>query len=158
MNPPYYWLWMLGIGAAGLGLFYLFWRTRKQDTAWPVTRSMAIFEKRRPSLQAAFFQAASQSGKPRGLRWTDCQWSDAIEWVRDRRTGQLLALVGVAISFAAIEGGDMEGVEAVSNLRNASAVFFFHDGDWHTAGHVIFNLNPDEAVEHFKGGYERVSF
>ena len=67
-----------------------------------------------------------------------------------------MALVGVTISFEAIEGGDMEGLEAVGNLRNASAVFFYQDGQWQTGGRVIFNLNPDEAVEHFKQGYERI--
>ena len=80
----------------------------------------------------------------------------AIEWVRAKQTGQWLALVGVTISFEAIEGGDMEGVEAVGNLRNASAVFYFQDERWQTAGRAIFNLNPDEALRHFSGGYERL--
>ena len=50
----------------------------------------------------------------------------------------------------------MEGLEAVGNLRNASAVFFFQDGRWQTSGRVIYNLNPDEAVTHFSAGYERI--
>jgi len=79
---------------------------------------------------------------------------ELVAWARDRQTGQLLALVGVTISFEAIEGSDMEGVEAVGNLRNASAVFFFQDGRWQTAGRAIFNLNPDEAVERFSQNYE----
>ncbi len=107
-------------------------------------------------MQAQFFSAAAASGKPRGLRWKQCQWSELIEWVRDKQSGQILALVGVTISFEAIEGGDMEGVEAVGNLRNASAVFFLQDGQWQTAGRAIFNLNPVEAVEHFKGSHERI--
>ncbi len=102
-----------------------------------------------------FFDVAAVSGKPRGLRWKECQWNDLIEWVREKSNGRLHALVGVTISFEAIEGGDMEGVEAVGNLRNATAVFFF-DGEWRTAGRTVFNLNPDEAVIHFKDGYERV--
>src|SRR4051812_36976888 len=64
----------------------------------------------REQLQNAFFQAAAASGKPRGLRWKECQWSDLIEWVRDKKTRQLLVLVGVTISFEAIEGSDMEGL------------------------------------------------
>lgn len=151
--------WLLGLLAAlvmiaaVLGLFY--WLGLRSMTATRSARER--FQQRRSELEAAFFQAASTSGKPRGLRWKACQWSELIEWARDKQTGQLLALVGVTISFEAIEGGDMEGVEAVGNLRNATAVFFF-DGDWRTAGRVVFNLNPAEVLEHFKGGYERVNF
>jgi hypothetical protein len=50
----------------------------------------------------------------------------------------------------------MEGVEAVSNLRVATAVFAFDRGHWTTAGKAVFNMNPDEALEHFRGQYERV--
>lgn len=110
----------------------------------------------RTRLESLFFTTASASGKPRGLRWKECQWNELIEWVRDKMTGQMMAFVGVTISFEAIEGGDMEGVEAVGNLRNATAVFYY-DNEWRTAGRVIFNLNPSEAVEHFKSGYERLA-
>jgi hypothetical protein len=48
----------------------------------------------------------------------------------------------------------MEGLPAVGNLRNASAVFFFHRGRWHTAGKAVFNLNPDEALARFRNQYE----
>ncbi len=125
------------------------------DPSTQARRARASFQLYRPQLELLFFQAAGSSGKPRGLRWEECQWSELVEFVRDKRTGQLLALVGVTISFQAIEGGDMEGIEAVGNLRNASAVFVFDD-DWGTAGRVIFNLNPHEAVEHFRSSYERV--
>jgi len=63
----------------------------------------------------------------------------------------------VTIQFEAIEGSDMEGLPAVGNLRNASAVFFFHRGHWDTVGKVVFNMNPNEAVLHFKNQYERIS-
>jgi hypothetical protein len=144
----------LAMIAAGVLLFYLY-RVGKPHQPLDLAQMQALFKDKRPELQTAFFAAASTSGKPRGLRWKNCQWHDAIEWVRDKQTGQTLALVGVTISFEAIEGGDMEGVEAVGNLRDASAVFFF-DREWRTAGRVIFNLGPAEAVEHFKQGYERI--
>ena len=73
-----------------------------------------------------------------------------------RATQQLAALVGVTIQFEAIEGGDMEGVAAVGNLRNAAAVFFFDRGQWRTIGKAVFNLNPDEALTHFAAQYERL--
>lgn len=150
----WYWLIPIALVVFGLGLFY--WIGRSGVVKAPdVGAARLAFASRRTQLQTAFFQAAAASGKPRGLRWKECQWNDLIEWVREKQSGQLLALVGVTISFEAIEGGEMDGVEAVGNLRNATAVFFF-DGEWQTAGRVIFNLNPGEAIEHFKGAYERV--
>lgn len=134
---------------------FVLWRRRAADPRVLQAAAKAQFQEDWPRLQEAFFQAASTSGKPRGLRWKGCQWNELHEWVRDKSNGQLLALVGVTISFEAIEGGDMEGVEAVGNLRNASAVFAF-DGEWRTVGRAVFNLNPDEVLEHFKGSYERV--
>ena len=120
-------------------------------------RARELFKLQRERLEAQFFQAAAASGKPRGLRWTDCQWENTLEFVRERQTGNLAALVGVTISFAAVEGSDMEGLAAVGNLRNASAVFFFQKGQWHTVGRALFNMNPDEAAQHFHHLYERIA-
>ena len=118
---------------------------------------MRSFRLQREQLEAQFFRRAGSLGKPRGLRWLECDWLDSVTFGRDVNSGMLTAFVAVNIRFEAIEGGDMEGVEAVGNLRNASAVFFLQGGQWQTAGRAVFNLNPAEAVEHFKGSYERVS-
>jgi hypothetical protein len=115
-----------------------------------------LFLRQRPQLQNAYFAAAAASGKPRGLRWKACEWESAVEFARERATGSLTALAGVVIAFEAVEGGDMEGEAAVGNLRNASAVFFFHDGQWRTTGKTVFNLNPDEALARFHHQYERL--
>jgi hypothetical protein len=157
MDSPTIWFWLIPLVLALAGLAFFFWRVgRSGNPLVALKLARELFQKERPALEKRFFQAAAASGKPRGLRWKECQWSERIEWVREKQTGQLLALVGVTIAFEAIEGGDMEGVEAVANLRTASAVFFFQDGRWQTAGRVIFNLNPEEALVHFKSGYERV--
>jgi hypothetical protein len=150
--------WIIPLLLALIGLSIFFWRVgRRFDPRVELEFARTLFEREHSQLQRDFFAAAGASGKPRGLRWKECQWNELVEWVRDKQSGQLLALVGVTISFEAIEGGDMEGVEAVGNLRNASAVFYFQNGRWHTAGRAVFNLNPAEAVEHFKTSYERVS-
>ena len=143
-------LTLAAIGMAFLGTRFLL----KANPRKELERARTLFQEQRRQLEVAFLETAGSAGKPRGLRWTECQWSDLIEWVRDKQTGQLMALVGVTIAFEAIEGGDMEGIEAVGNLRNASAVFFF-DGEWKTAGRTVFNLNPSEVVDRFKDGYER---
>jgi len=122
-----------------------------------VEQARRLFQQQRERLELLFLQAAAASGKPRGLRWKNIDWESSIEFARERASGRLAALVGVTIQFEAVEGGDMEGLPAVGNLRNASAVFFFHRGHWMTVGKAIFNMNPNEAVEHFKNQYERVT-
>jgi hypothetical protein len=112
------------------------------------------FTRARPELERRFFEAAAASGKPRGLRWKALEWAPEATFAVEKATGRYAALVGVTIAFEAIEGSDMEGLAAVGNLRNASGVFFYHAGAWHTTGKVIFNLNPDEVVAHFGKQYE----
>ncbi len=130
------------------------WRLLVRGQSGPGARS--LFLQQQKQLQKAFFTAAAASGKPRGLRWKTCEWESAVEFARERATGSLTALAAVVIAFEAVEGGDMEGVAAVGNLRNASAVFFFHAGQWRTTGKTVFNLNPDEALARFHNQYERL--
>src|SRR5437016_6233847 len=103
---------VLLIGAAvALG-----WRPlRNMGREIQIERARELFALQRERLEAHFLSAASATGKPRGLRWKDCDFDNDMELARDRQSGQLLALVPVTISFEAIEGGDMEGVEAVGN-------------------------------------------
>ena len=119
-------------------------------------RARELFNLQRELLHDRFLAAASATGKPRGLRWKECQWDGDVEFARDRRSGQIAALVPVTIEFEAIAGSDMEGLPAVGNLRNASGVFYLEGGRWRTTGRAVFNLNPCEALEHFKLQYERV--
>ena len=151
-----YWLIPLLVIAI-LALVIVIWRPlRSFGKEMQIERARELFKLQRERLEAQFLKAAAATGKPRGLRWKDCQWDDAVEFVRDRSSGQIAALVAVTIQFEAIEGSDMEGLPAVGNLRNASAVFFFQKGHWLTVGKAVFNMNPDEALAHFKNQYERV--
>ena len=149
------WFW-LSVGAIALLVVAAFawrpWRERQMRQQFQLARQQ--FAREREFLEAKFLTAASSSGKPRGLRWRDCDWERAVEFARERPTGQLAALIAVTIAFEAIEGGDMEGLPAVGTLRNATAVFFYDRGHWHTTGKTVFNLNPGEAISHFQ--YERL--
>jgi len=152
------WPWLIlgGIPAAAAAAL-LGWRPlRRLGKGIQIERARELFFLQRERLEAKFVTAAGASGKPRGLRWKDCDFENEIELARERKTGQLVALVSVTIAFEAIEGSDMEGLPAVGNLRNASAVFYFHRGQWHTTGKAVFNLNPVEVIEHFKNQYEHV--
>lgn len=115
-----------------------------------------LFQQRREWLEADFLKQSSQSGMPRGLNWVDCDFSNPIVFARDRQSGELRAFVGVTISFEAIAGGPMEDVEAVGNLREATAVFLFRQGRWITDGRAVFNLDPDETIRRFAHELETV--
>src|SRR5437588_2111414 len=150
------WILLAGIPAGVAAAFYAWRPLRQLSKGIQVERARELFVLQRERLEAKFVTAAAASGKPRGLRWKDCDFENEIELARERATGQLVALVSVTIQFEAIEGSDMEGLPAVGNLRNASAVFYFERGRWRTAGKVVYNLNPDEALEHFQQQYERI--
>ncbi len=144
----------VGVVAVGLVVWLVWHPVRRFGREMKVERARELFRLQRERLQTLFFGAAAASGKPRGLRWKAIHWEPGVEFVRERRTGHVAALVGVTIEFEAVEGGEMEGVPAVADQKNASAVFFFHRGHWGTVGKAIFNMNPAEAIKHFEKQYE----
>jgi hypothetical protein len=122
-----------------------------------VRRVEREFARDRKALESKFFQAASQSGKPRGLAWKQCAFQDGVVLGRDRANGEIVGLVAVTIGFEAIEGGGMEDVEAVGNLRAATAVFTHNGREWTTQGKVIFNLEPREVLERYRESLNAVT-
>jgi hypothetical protein len=147
-------LWIAGavvlIVLAGLILLVLIHRRGEK-------RALDLFQRQRDALQQEYFRVAAASGKPRGLRWKACDWEDWVEFARQRKSGELVALVSVTIHFEAIAGGEMEDVAAVGLPRNATAVFFFRAGRWQTVGQRIANMNPDETIQFFREQYERLT-
>lgn len=98
-----------------------------------------------------FRAAAEATGKPRGLNWHRCELSeDPPILARDTATGELMALAGVTIAFEATPDGGMEEVEAVSDLRDATAVFAWRGSRWETDGRTVFNLRPAETLERYR--------
>jgi len=150
----------LVIAVAGMLVYWAvatFNRRRRQE--WERLRTVRAredFRRQREHLEARFVRLAGASGKPRGLEWANVDFEDGVQYARDRHSGQLRALVGITIAFEAIEGGDMEDVEAVSNLRAATAVFHLDNDAWDTLGRAIFNLDPLEAIRHFNHDMEVV--
>ncbi len=122
-----------------------------------VADAMSQFTSRQRELQRVFLERAAAAGKPRGLRWAGCEWTESRRLLRERSSGLLTLVAGVNLKFEAIEGGDMEDVEAVRLIREASAVFHFQNGAWGTGGRVLFNLPPDLAAERLSESYLKVS-
>ncbi len=119
-------------------------------------RARELFHLQRERLEAKFFDLASRADKPRGLRWVDADWEDAVSLVRERRSGDMVALVGITVSFEAVPGGGMEDNPNVSNLRDATAVFNYVSGQWMTEGRALFNMSPDVAIDRYNDQYEPV--
>ena len=122
-----------------------------------VERGIEAFRIQREQLEARFFDIARARGKPRGLRWLKCDWQPAVTFARDTESGLLTAFVAVIIRFEAVEGGDMEDVEAVGLERDAAAVFHFNRGTWGTGGRALFNMNPADAVDRLAGQFVPVA-
>lgn len=151
-----WWLWCsvgVAIGASGV----LTWRSlRGMGREFTLARARESFRLQSEQLEAKFLATAAATGKPKGLEWNDVAFEPHLELVRDSESGQLLGLIPVTIKFAAVEGGPMEGVEAVGNLRYATAVFVFEKGHWLTNGRALFNMHPDEAIKHFAGQFQKL--
>ena len=145
---------LIGILTAGAFVWKPLRRHRREEE---VRKAIQRFRLQREQLEARFFDLASTQGKPRGLRWLECDWQNPVTFARDTRSGLITAFVAVNIRFEAIEGGDMEEVEAVGTVRDAAAVFHYRRGNWGTGGRALFNMNPEDALSRLVGQFEPVS-
>ncbi len=154
------WVLLTSVGLALVGA----WAFQRFGRPWLADRRQAevqhalrLFRLQREMLEAKFFDMACATGKPRGLKWLDCDWQRDVTFARACDTGLLTAFVAVNIRFEAIAGGDMEGVAAVDTIRDAAAVFQFRHDHWSTAGKALFNMNPAEALTRLAGQFEPVT-
>ncbi len=139
---------------AGIVAFLIWKPVQSARRAARYERARKDFHRQRERLEAKFFQLAAASGKPRGLHWTSCDFDDDVSYARDRHSGDLCAFVAVTISFEAVEGGLMEEVEAVGDLKAATAMFRTQGDRWQTDGRALFNVNPVEAIDRFRDDLE----
>jgi hypothetical protein len=134
---------------------HLWQRWRRAQLQAQRQLAMLEFPALRAALQTQFMAAAAATGKPRGLRWVRCDLHEGELFATDLANGELYALIGTTIGFEAIAGGGMEEVEAVSNLRCATALFVHRQGDWTTDGRTVFNLEPEQALQHYQQSLQR---
>lgn len=147
---------LLGL-AAMVGYFLLSRPIRETRRRKEIQKAIELFKLKREYLEAKFFELASKKGKPRGVRWVDCNWLSDVTFASDRTTGLFTAFVSVTLSFEAIEGGEMEDVAAVNDLKEASAIFHYQNGVWGTGGRALFNMTPSDAIVRLQHQYESVS-
>ncbi|HVK07953.1 MAG TPA: hypothetical protein VM597_04160 [Gemmataceae bacterium] len=149
-------LWPLLLPIAGLLLFLGTWWLYRLGREVQTERAREAFKLSRERLTDVFLHAAAATGKPRGLRWVSCQFTDDFTLVRDRKTRKLAALIPVTIQFEPEAGGEMEDVPAANVPRPATAVFHFRRGDWVSEGQALFNVTPENVVSLFGKNYEPV--
>lgn len=113
-----------------------------------VAEAKQRFEKQQRDLEKSFLSHAGESS-PRGLAITTCEFESQPLFARDTTNGSLRAFVAVTIGFEAIAGGGMEDNPNVANLRAATAVFHYVRGEWFADGQVLYNLEPQDAIERF---------
>lgn len=150
-------LLLISIVAAIVASWYFWSFFRRALLARRASRASREYANKRPRLEQLFCAVAGASGKPRGLAWKRCDLQNRVIIVRDRANGELLGLAGATISFAAIEGGEMEEVAAVSNLRAATAIFQWNGSEWNTQGRAIFNLEPSEVLRRYSDSLDEIA-
>src|SRR5262245_55600299 len=97
------WLIVAPVVVGLLVVAALVWRpVRSALREGQYARARKDFHKQRERLEAKFLKLASHGGKPRGLRWVECDFEDDVTYARDRRSGDLSAFVAVTIAFEAI--------------------------------------------------------
>lgn len=143
--------WIIALFAAvATGIAAVVWRpTVVSYRESRFSHARREFHKQRERLEARFLQLAAASGRAPRLRWEDCDFADDVTYARDRRSRKLCAFVAVTIAYDSAPDM-MDDMGAVANLRAATAVFHFDRGQWNTYGRTVFDLNPTEAVTHFK--------
>jgi len=152
-----FWWTMVGLLTLTMTVAVLFWiLSRKRRGAIQFAQARKLFHLRREWLEADFITLASGTYKQRGLVWSDCDFDDEAIFATDRNTGQLRAFVGLSVRIEAVEEDAIADAPFPDSFRAATAVFLFHAPEWTTEGRVLFNLNPFEAIEHFKHELEMV--
>lgn len=152
MSDPMWW-WLTGGLAAVLVLAAVVRWLRHFGEVVQAERARELFRLQHERFEEALIEAASRSGKPRGLKWTSCTITGDALLVREKATGGIAALVPVTVQFEPVEGSDMEDVPAAREPRPTTAVFAFSRGEWTTAGRVLFNLDPHQTVAQSAGHY-----
>ncbi|MEP3481373.1 MAG: hypothetical protein ABJZ55_19180 [Fuerstiella sp.] len=128
---------------------------------------MPKFHQTQKELAEHFLNLAAATGKPRGLKWKSLDFVGCWKLIREvsgpdsptnisqqsnapnqQDSAGLLTLIhSVNLHFEAIEGSDMEGVAAVSTVRDGCAIFHYRAGRWGTGGRVLLNLTVDQALQ-----------
>ncbi|MGO9113726.1 MAG: hypothetical protein ACLP9L_31220 [Thermoguttaceae bacterium] len=154
---PEPWLWIPVACAMVAVVVLLLWRPCQAAAREArFTQARKEFHKQREWLEVKFISLAGVQGKPDSPRWSNCEFDDAVSYVRHRTTGELSAFVAVTVALEGIGQTTTSATDLMSNLQAGTAVFRFDKVRWVTDGRVILNLSPNEAIRFYQSDLEVV--
>jgi hypothetical protein len=154
---PQPWWWIPVACAVVAVLVMLLWRPCRAATREArFTHARREFHKQREWLEVKFISLAPSRGRPEAPRWSNCEFDDAVSYVRHRTTGELSAFVAVTVALEGIGSVAASASDLMSNLQAGTAVFRFEKNHWMTDGRVILNLSPNEAIRFYQSDLEMI--
>lgn len=150
--------WVIAIGLVIIAIVTIFlWRPLRVATREArFSQAKKGFHKQREWLEAKFLQLAASNAKSDSPRWADCDFDDAVAYVRHRTTGELSAFVAITLAVEEGHQASASTTDLIGNLRAGTAVFRFVKDHWETDGRVILNLSPNEAIRFYQSDLEVV--
>lgn len=149
-------VWPFLVPVAGLLVGLAIWWLYRLGREVQAERARESFRLQKERLEELVLKSAAATGKPRGLRWLSCRFTDEFTLVRDKATRRLAALIPITVLFDPVPGGDMEQVEAATEPRQATAVMHFRRGQWVSDGQTLFNVTPSDALRLHSREYDPV--
>jgi hypothetical protein len=155
MPSPWWWI-PLALTVLAILAFWLRYPLRSAAREARLSHARKWFHQQRERLEAKFLRLAAERPGTGGVRWADCDFEDNVAYVRNRRSGELSALVGVTL---VPEGGPQPLASAgdlIRSLCTGTAVFRLERDHWETDGRLILNLSPSEAIRAYRQDLEVV--
>ena len=87
------------------------------------TQARKEFHRQREWLEVKFISLAGVRSTPDTPRWSNCEFDDAVSYVRQRSTGELSAFVAVTVALEGIGHLATSASDLMSNLQAGTAVF-----------------------------------
>jgi hypothetical protein len=111
--------------------------------------ALNCFRFQREVLEADFVRLARKEIDPKLWLWEEAQFGDDVVFARHRKTGEIIAYVPVIVE---LNRPIRQLSHKTRNLffRNVTVVMQYQskEGRWITQGRALFNLLPNEAIQH----------
>ncbi|MGQ9503845.1 MAG: hypothetical protein ACUVQG_02465 [Thermogutta sp.] len=115
-------------------------------------KARALFHRERERLEARLVKQIAVPVVTGEMEWLDCEFDNQVTFLRDRRTGGLVALVGVML------GPETSWtVELDEQSRGYGvAIFRFDNNHWRAEPKIHMNATPDDIIRGFSKAMEVV--
>ncbi|HUT13896.1 MAG TPA: hypothetical protein VMY42_25630 [Thermoguttaceae bacterium] len=152
-------LWWIAVVVGTVSaVLLLYWRSgRAAALEARFARARKGFHLQRERLEAKFVQLAAAKARPNGPQWTESDFDDGVAYVRNRKSGELLAFGGLTVPVDEFEDAATAAIsDLIGNLRSGTVIFRFDGKQWDTDGRAILNLSPDEAIRFYRNDLEMI--